>query len=455
MPSVQEHAAQVMQTLKDRGDISQDADSAVLAAGIPSFSKGTAPLDDNTGDPVVPREQAALPGFTEGQVPVPTEGADAKPVEPPPSAKQILEAHLAATSAAGANGRATQPPEGEPAPPEPPAAQQAGAAAAEAAAEDLWADAEEFEFDDPDLDVKIPMRVPKKFATPARRGYQRRSTFDREWQWLKNAEQTLGPLVRDGRINNILPLIQAALDDPDGYGAYVAQGYERRRQGLPLIEQARQEAVAAGAAQVAPPPLDPALDPDPFFAEQLRPVMSRVDEINQRLEREERARQADAERQRQQQTEAQRVAQDMEWAHHDIAQRYPHQTNIALQSKDPFYEKSVRYAIDAGYVRTYGWRAGILLGSDQVANIEAERLAATASPAAAALNGLDAQQQEIARRQAASASRTVGTGAPAQAPAAPPPQRPSNYRPDGSLKKPDEFLRDNQRWLVATGQLQA
>lgn len=467
LPSAREHIDKVMGDLVAKGAIQPDADAASLARGIPTFSKGTLALDENTGQPV--GATPTLPGFTDGGVAIPdgvasggAVGGNAPSATVGKTAEELLAEHQARI---GANGAATPgtaaatAAAGEAAPgAQAPAEQQAGASAAEAAAEalaDAFAEYEEIEVEDADLETKYPIRVPKAYATSAKRGYGRRSTFDRGMSYLKNAEPVLRDLIANGQINQLLPLIQRALNDP-AYGDYVLNGYQRAQQGLPLIEQARQEAAAAA---VAPPP--PATDPafsgfqDPFLGEQMAPVLQRLDTLQQRIDREDADRRtaAESERQRQvqQQQQNQRAAQDMQLAHQDIARIYP-EARVDLGAKDPLWVKAVQYAKDAGYVDAYGLRAGIVFGAQQAAAIEAERLAATGSPAAAAIAQMEGVQMNLARSQAAAASRTVGAGAPTQAAPAPPPREPATKNPDGSMKRPEVYMREMQQYLNATHQ---
>ena len=118
-----------------------------------------------------------------------------------------------------------------------------------------------------DLQRKIPIRVPKADATAIKRGYPRQAEFSRLSNRYRQANPVLVDLIESGRIGPILPLLQRALDDK-AFGDYVFAGYQRAQQGLPLIEQARAEAAAAGAlpaaANGAVADLPPELAADPF-----------------------------------------------------------------------------------------------------------------------------------------------------------------------------------------------
>jgi hypothetical protein len=441
MPNLRDHADKMVKEMAEKGVIAPDASSASLAGAIPAWSKGTVALDENTGQPVVPDSAAQAPEFGSEKVAVP-EGqplaaSGAAPAEK--SAEDILAEHERIKAGAAAPVQATAPTTA-PAPAGTPAAQQTPAeAAVEQAAADIWADADEFEFDDPDLEgVKFPIRVPKQFSQTAKRGYGRRQTYDRAVSFLNNANPVLRPLIESGRLNAILPLLQAALENPQ-YGDYVVSGFERFKRGESLQQAAQREAAAAQA------PPQPQFDgagnviEDPFLAEQMRPVLDRLGQYEQRFSQFEQQQVADRQRQAQQQAENQRVVGEMRSAHQDIATMYPEHADLNRGADDPFWKKAVAYANQAGYVQRYGLVGGVVFGAQQVVALEQERLAATSSPAAAALAQVDARTQHLAA-QSAAAARTVGGGAPIQPqPPAPPPPL-STIGANGKLKRPDEYL---------------
>src|ERR1700692_957916 len=456
LPSVRDHATALMADMVKEGKISPDADAATLAAGIPTFSKGTVTLDENTGQPVHPRGKAPkTPEFSEGGVAIP-EGEQAAgpiagaPAEPSPevgtvpgkTAEQLITEHQAFIAGAVA------PPEDKGAP----AVQEAGSQAAEAAAQavvDAFADYEEFEVEDPDLELKYPVRVPKNFAPSAKNGYKRRATYDRTVSYLKNADPVLRQMIEDGRINRVLPLIQAAIEN-DAYGNYVAQGYDRMQRGLPLIEQARQEGATAGA-----PTPEPGFDhdaEDPFFAERVKPLVAKYESLEQKFTALEQRDQTAAERARQQQQEQTRTANAMQDAHKDLDRMFPGHVRLDLGAQDPFWQKAVQQTREGGYADAYGIRAGIVFGGQVAMKNESERLAATSSPTATALQQAEQKHGELARTQAIAASRTVGGGAPTQSAPPPPVQKPSTKNPDGTMKPPGQYLREQQAYMAAQGQ---
>jgi hypothetical protein len=442
LPTVRQHADAMIDKLIAERPPTVDLESARQAAAVPTFSSGTAAIGKD-GKPIVPAKQATLPEFTEGSVAVP-EGTETQGSAPAGHSKEeLLAAHQARLDA-----KVPEPP-----PAESKAAQAEGAATAEAAAEqiaDAWAEMDEFEWEDPDLStedapVKIPIRVPKKFADVVKRGYGRRGALDRALSYAKNADPVLRSLIENGQINQILPLLQRALSDP-AYGEYVYQGYERAQRGLPLIEQAKIE-----AAQAAPAVDFAALEAeDPFFAERMRPIMTELETVKQRLAREDdqRAEQAVLQQQQAQQN-AMRDRQYRE-AHQDLAQAFPNLFRLDLGPNDPNFRKAIDQAKEANYMaRGYDLKASIFFGGQLVSQIEAERLAATGSPTADALREAELQHGELARREARAAARTVGGGSATPAPRPEPLPPPSPRRADGTLKKPDEYLRDQQAYMAS------
>ena len=406
--------------------VAPDADDARQAAAIPTFSTGTAAIGKD-GKPIVPAKQVEAPAFTEGSVAIP-EGTETTGGAPAPTSKEaILAAHQARVV-----------PEVAP-PAESVAGQEAGGVAAEAVAEqiaDAFADMEEFEWEDPDLStddtpVKIPIRVPKQFADVVKRGYGRRGALDRALSYAKNADPVLRNLIENGQINQILPLLQRALSD-QAFGEYVYQGYDRATKGLPLIEQAKIEAAASAAPA---PAADLGFEDDPFFAERVRPLTAKLESFEQRFRREDEERQQATQRQQQVQRQNEQRALEMKYAHEDLARAYPNHVRLDLGPNDPFWKKAIDQAKQAGYVDSYGARAGIVFGGQLAMQIDSERLAATGSPTADALRAAEAQHGELARREAAAAARTVGAGAAMHAAPPPRPKKPSSWNADGTLKE--------------------
>lgn len=445
LPSAQEHARTLIDQAIADGRIQPDPAAAAQAAGIPTFSAGTAPHDPNTGKPIAP----AVPSFEQGQVAIPEEPA----TPPAPTQGDATRPPAAAAPLAPAVEQPVQPPQAA-------ASTQAAEAAAQAVV-DAFADSVELELDEPDFpDVKIPVKVPKQYEAIMKRAFPRRADYDRVKTRWGEAAPVLEPLLKDGRIKNILPLIQMAFADPE-YGDYVAKGFQRRQQGLPLVEQALREAAAAGQAPAvqAPPEVSGFDIADPYVAEMVKPVLQQYDQrLRQAEERFQTVEQQQAEARRQQaeyQQQQADMATKMQWAHHDLAQRFPGIFNPALGPNDPAWQKALETTRQYGYQDSYDLRAAIVFGGQTWQNLEAERLAATASPAATVMQQMDARQVELAHQEARRAASLAGGGAPAPTSPAPPPPRPSTKNPDGSMKPSDQYTREMQAWLLQTGQLQA
>lgn len=442
MPSVREHADAMIDKLIAERPPTVDLESARQAAAVPTFSAGTAALDRD-GKPIIKKDQAKVPEFTEGSVAIP-EGSETQGGAPAGHSKEeLLAAHQARIDAKAPSEVI------EAAPAESVVGQEQSTQAAEAVAEaiaDRFAEYDEFEFDDPDLEMKIPVRVPKQYSETAKRGYGRRAALDRAIRYAKEADPTLRPLIENGQLKDILPILQFALSNKE-YGEAVATMFQRAQNGLPLIEQAKLEA-AAPPPQAAP--VDFGLEDDPFFAERVRPLTQRLESFEQRFAREDADREQATQRQQQQaQQNAFRDRQLME-AHQDLAASFPGLFRLDLGPNDPNFRKALHQAKEANYAqRGYDLKASVFFGGQLVSQIEAERLATTGSPTADALREAEMQHGELARREARAAAQTVGKGAITAAPPKPQLPPPSSRRADGTLKKPDEYLRDQQAYMAS------
>lgn len=431
LPSVQDHARTLIDQAIADGKLPKPD-----SAEVPSFTQGKT------------TEPPAVPGFSAGQVAIP-EGQ--QPQDGSLQAPQAMQAAQAAASA----------------PPQPgaePVQAQAGTQAAEAAAAqvaDAFADFDEIEVEEPDFpDIKIPVRVPKQYAQIMKRAFPRRADYDRTRARWGEAAPVIEPLLQDGRIRQILPLIQRALTD-QAYGDYVAKGYERALSGRPLIEQAAREAAALGAPQTTTP--TPSIEDlgitDPYIAEQVRPLLTqyeqRLQQYEQRFQTAEQREAAERDRQAAAMRDNIERANKMQGAHEDLARAFPGVFKTELGPNDPAWVRALQTTKDYGYADVYDLRAAIVFGGQQWQNLEAERLAATASPAAQAIQQMDQRQIELARQQASQLAQPAGGGATAQTVPTPPPPPPSTRNPDGSMKPPDQFMRENYQWLVATGRVRA
>ncbi len=432
--SVRAHAEALKDRLVADGKIQSDPQAAAMSAGLPTFSKGTATLDPNTGKPVAPPQ--AAPEFSTEKV-APLEGTETTGTTQPQVPATETQPQAAAPALA-------------------PQQQAAGTAAADAAAAqvtDAFAEYEQLDLDEPDFpDVKVPVRVPKQYAQIMKRAFPRRADYDRIRQRWGEAAPILEPLLQDGRIKQVLPLLERALKDPV-YGDFVWNGYERMQRGLPPIEQAIQQATQLAQT---PPPLPaqtqtPGGEPlvDPFLDEYLRndPRFKKLETMEQRFEALERERQAEAQRQQSAQQQQQQQANQMMLAHQDLERMYPGQFSTRNGPTDAGWQKAMQFAKDYGYIGNYDLRAAIIFGAQRWLEYETDRLAATASPAAQVLEQVDAQAAELARRQAAALAAPGAGGVTQTSMPTPPPPKPSRYQADGKTLKPaEQFLSEIRDW---------
>ena len=141
--------------------------------------------------------------------------------------------------------------------------------------------------------------------------------------------------------------------------------------------------------------------------------------FEQRQEQQERQARETAQRQ---QAEIAHRRQQINLALADRHQIYPERYVGDEVSDMALWKRTYDYARESGYSEQYGERAGLVFAAQRIYAQDQERLAMTGSPTAGAMREIETRQMELARTQAAGASRTVGAGAPTHAaPAAPPP----------------------------------
>ncbi len=463
---IADHARKITDKLIADGKIIPDSEAAVAAASVPSFSAGTLAQDPNTGRPIVPEEATQSPSIG-GETTVAPNATGALGED----AEAGAAAEAAAAGAKTGKGAETRerdektgqfkPAESSAKPETQPTArtQATGAAAAEAAAQqvlDEWADAVELEYE-ADGGQKYKVRAPAAQAENVRRGFLRRSTFDRNATWMGRARPALEPLVTSGQIDPIIPILQRALADQE-FGEFVTQAYNRRLTGMPLAPTTP-AAVAPTVAQPVQPAAvpggyEPGPDADPFYAEAVRPYIAPLqgelretrDELaKMRQEREQTQQREAAQRQQYQQN-----AQAVQFAHQDLAGRYPGEWSGDLARDKAAFDMAVAYARDAGFVQAYGLRGGIVMAAERIREDRAD----SASPAAALVNALDRTTLAAAAAQAG-AARSVAGGSPTTIPAPRrAPQAPNPLRADGTRKTAREFMVESQRYaaqVVAAG----
>jgi hypothetical protein len=439
LPGVREKMTEIAAKAVKDGRIPADTASGGAAGLVPNFSKGTRPLDDN-GATIEERQPPAfetahvdLPASTETTGPAPS---SATPPAAAPVAGSATPAREAAASAPAAVAGTT----------EAPVAAAAGATAAEAVAEAIAEKMAEFTFHDPDLDMDIPISVPERFAESAKKGYTRRTTYDKSVSYLKNAEPVLREMIEDGRIQRLMPFLQRAIQDPE-FAQAVSDVYTRRVAGQPMLEAAVRE------IQAAPPAGAPATEAyvDPFVDPQVAELRTQTAELLA-------WRRAQEEQQRTtQQTQAQRDEQQrrnnglLAAGHRDLANAYPGIFKPELGERDPAFIAAMDYARRAEYTNNYDLRAALVFGGQGWRQIEAERAAATGSTAASALAAVDTRLVEAASREARNAASTVAGGAIATTTAVQPPPLPKTTMPDGSLNV--NYMRDKIAWEQQYGRL--
>lgn len=430
LPTVREHAKEIIKGLEAKAVT--DSKTAVPATGIPEFSAGTTATKsvEDIQPPEFAAKRVALPEGYGTPKPGPAEGGPKGDVQAADAAPKTEEAPKPTIK-----------------PTDAPQAQEDAEKVAEAIA-DRFAEYEEFEYEDPDLGEKIPLRAPKQYANSAKRGYSRRSTFDREMHYLKDLDPVFRQLALNGQLKNgseIANIVQQALNDQE-YGTYVTGGFRRRQAGLPLVEQAMREAKAAVPSPAAPTE-EIAID-DPFIAQAVQPLMAKIAALQQRTDTWEQS------QEKQRQEVAQKQQRDVwineQWrgAHADLTAEFPDLFTGDINRDRTTLEQTRKFAEDAGYTNLYGLRGAIVLAGQRVHQIHQDRLAATASPSAMALQAAEGKHLELARREAAVSARTVGSGAPTPAAPPKPKPKPSGKNADGTPKPRHIVLAELGEWIT-------
>jgi hypothetical protein len=449
------HAQKLIDAKIADGTIVPDSNSAVAAAAMPSFSEGTLALDDRTGRPIIPGNAVTAPAITDGTT-----------IDPNATGALGNDADAGAALEAAAAGRADAPrdPQGRFAAPEKPLAADAPAAATPAPAQraaaadaaaaqvlDDWADFETLTFEHDD-GSKYQVRARRAEAKQIERFNRRQAQVDRHASWLSRYRPTLEPLIVEGRLDPILPVLQRALADND-FGNAVIEMFNRRAMGQPMYPQAAAPAAPAGAPPAGAPAPAAALQipeiTDPYVAEVIAPVLATVQQqfgaLQARLDtyestgREQQQRAAAA-------AEQQRQRNLQVWqGHQDLARMYPTEF-----TGDPVRDQAaltpiLRYAREGGYVEQYGPRAGVVLAAQQY---RAER-ADTASPAADMLAAIDRTTLQAAGVQAGAARSVAGGTAAVQPARRALPKPPDIHDAQGRRKDPRTFMAEQQAYRAA------
>jgi hypothetical protein len=126
---------------------------------------------------------------------------------------------------------------------------------------------------------------------------------------------------------------------------------------------------------------------------------------------------------------------------------FPGEFHSSLGPNDPAYLKAQQLAKEYGYTEHYGLRAGIIFGGQKYRELEAERLAATASPAAQTLEAVNQRQAELARKSATSTAAVAAGGTATSTPAPKPKPRPSPQDANGKRKDAAVYAQEVVEWM--------
>jgi len=410
---IQDHMKQLLASTPGDQTLVPDAAAAASAAGIPGFSAGTVAMDPG-GRVVAPDAATDVPAFTAPPAAA-NDDADAGAALEAAAAGKPRDPETGKFQPTKAPDQAARPAASAPVAPRTEVQRASAADSAASAILDDWADAEDVEYEG-DGGAKFTVRAKKGEAEQVRRGYMRRAQYDRSTSYLNNYRETLEPLIANGRLQQIMPLLQRALQDPE-YGEFVAEAYNRRVKGEPLTPQQAQVLQAVGvptnAAQSTGNPAEEyGLEADPYLAEALRPMSNELAELRTwRAQQTQQAQQATDQQRRVQADQAQR-ANEVQWGHYDLVQQFPGRFTGDLERDNAALQPIFRYAQESGYVQSYGIRAAIVLAAKALA----EERADTGSPAAAVLSQIDRAQLAAANAQAGAARSVGGGGTAAVAP---------------------------------------
>lgn len=402
---VRDHAQQL---LKDIEAKQPDLLIDPSAQPLPNFSEATTPLDAD-GKPLVAQEHVTV-------TPEEIQGTpDGGPLQSSTNADALAQA-TAEADAAGGHPTPQRNDKGQfvsdkPTTDQPtPQAAPTGTAAAEAAAANLLNkdEYEEIEYEDSDTGEKFVVLAKKDHAPQVKKGYARRSVMDRSARFLSQARPILEPLITDGRMRDILPLIQQAMSDPE-YAQFVIEAFNRRVTGQPLAPTApaaqAQPQAATPTAQTAIPVL--AENEDPYMAQYVNPITQRLNELDQRTRTFEQHQADERTRQAQRDEQQRRGIAIMQQTHADLSRYYPDEFTGDVNRDQPLLVQAAKFARESGMIATYGESpATVILAYER---LRADRQQAAASPAAQMLQQVSVVEQQVARANA----QAVSPGAPA------------------------------------------
>lgn len=429
---------------KERG-IPLDASAAETAELVPAFSKGTTALDPNTGDPIIGQGKPSAEITGEAGGPVDAMAAAEAEIsgtpEPKPSKKRddktgkfVKEPAQDATQ--GSAPQAQAPQSQEVAPDEPQAAATEAAAEAIAAeAPDPWEAFEEIEYEDPTLEKKFKVRVPKDDAKLIKGGYMRQSDYSRKTMQLAAARNALLPLIEDGSIANVLPLIQMGVKDRE-FAQFVAEAAQRRARGEPLTPAQAAVTTPAATPPAVAPDLNLGADADPFMAqvlkETLTPYKQQLDEVQSLVRSVAATEEQRVAAQQAAQRENDRRIGIMVQSHQALAQWFPGEFTGDINQDGELFQRVANYARESGFAQAYpdnplamamAWR-----------QYHDSRADAASSPAVAAV-----EQAAVERKVALSTAAAIPSGSPQTAPSRKAPPQPPQTRVNGVPVPPKQY----------------
>jgi hypothetical protein len=377
------------------------ADNAVEnASAIPPFSRGTMPLDD-AGNVIEPKP-AIGQGKPAGDITDAAGGdplaeakaelsGEAAPVKPRDSktGKFTTEEKPASSPAVQAGTSPEAPPSGQATAPTEDERAEAAAEAAAVTAPDPWGEYEELDYEDPTLERTFKVRVPKADAQLVKGGYMRHADYSRKTMSLGEARKALQPLIEDGSLSQVLPLIRMGISDPE-FARFIADAAARRARGEAMMPTVAAPAQAPVQTLAQPTEQIPGMTEfsDPYMATELKKVVTpfeqRLNEIATMVQT-----QATAEEQRNaavaaERAENQRRINIMVSAHQSLAQRFPDEFTGDINVDGKLFQQAADYARESGYAQAYPDNPlALTLAWDHYRQTRAE---AAASPAVAAVN---------------------------------------------------------------------
>jgi hypothetical protein len=328
----------------------------------------------------------------------------------------------------------------------PPADAPAPLTDSQAPAVDDW---EDIEIEDTDNGNKYTVKAKKDYAQYVKDGYLRRSDYSRKTGKLAKHKEWLEPMINNGALDAIAPLIEKANSDDELATAFY-ELYQARQQGRPLVygvqpqpqaqtqaQQYIQPQAVYNQAQIQQPLYDEnGIEVDEYtrnavqglLSQAMTPMQQKIAELTQWQQQQMSYLQ---QQQQQQQHLAQQRAQaerQIRHVHEVLRTRFPQEFD-GTQNDVPKLQELDRLANQAGYSpEDYGYVGRFLQARELKYSGYQQQQTGSASPAARTLADVEAQSRAAAAAAAASVARTTTSGSPIQPQ---PPQRLSYRGPDG------------------------